>query len=162
MSHQDKKNTHIQVWLNSELSTIDSVPVRISSRFDQNTDTQTIGNGLHKIEQHLSLGRFDQLQIHIGDLRNLWVIHNRVQIKGIIADGIDLNPHDIHLGRQYPDHTLFDHQNPVEYYEPGTHFDYPGLYTLDIEMPIWRWALYAFAKLTPYRKSLYESNRDKS
>ena len=160
MTHQDKKITKIQVWFYSELSTLDAVPIKISSRFDQNTTTQLLSNGLNMLEQKLTLGRFDQLQIHVGDLNNLWIIDNRVQIKGIIADGIDLNPHDIHLGKQYPDHTLFNHQNPVEYYEPGTHFDYPGLYTLDIETPIWRWALYAFAKLTPYRKSLYESNRD--
>jgi hypothetical protein len=162
MSHQDKKTHRVSVHIDANLGTMSCVDIKIFSRFINNTPVQSISTGFHVIDQDLELGRFDKLMIQVGNLDNLHQILNTVRIEGIVIDGIDLNPHNVHLGRQYPDHTRFQHRNPVEYYEPGTHFDFAGVYELDIEIPIWRYALYAFSKLSPYRESLYTSNNDVS
>lgn len=162
MSHQHKKTYLVSVHLDAELVSVDSASIKIFTRFHNDTPTQPVHTGQHVFNQMLPLGRFDRLMIQIGDLGNHAVINNHVRIEGIVIDGIDLNPHNVHLGRQYPDHTRANHRMPVEYYEPGTHFDYPGVYELDIETPIWRYALYAFTKLSPYRERLYTSNNDVS
>lgn len=162
MNHQDKKTSTVCVHIDAQLETIESVDIKIFSRFHNNTPTQKISTGLQIIEQTLNLGRFDRLMIQVGDLGNLSTMRNHVRLEGIIVDGIDLNPHNVHLGRQYPDHTRVNHKSPVEYYEPGTHFDFAGVYELDIKTPIWRYALYAFSYLSPYRERLYTSNNDVS
>lgn len=162
MSHQHKKIYPVAVHVDAQLTTVDSVDIKIFTRFHSNVPVQKLQSGLQVINQSLPLGRFDKLMIQIGDLGNQSGMHNHVRLEAIIVDGIDLNPHNVHLGRQYPDHTRSIHRNPVEYYEPGTHFDFAGVYELDIETPIWRWALYAFSTLSPYRQQLYTSNNDVS
>lgn len=162
MSHQHKKTYVVKVHIDAQLATVDTADIKVFTRFNSNTPTQHIKAGYQVIEQALPLGRFDKLMIQIGDLGNQSSMSNHLRIEGIVIDGIDLNPHNVHLGRQYPDHTLTPHRNPVEYYEPGTHFDFAGVYELDIETPIWRYALYAFTRLSPYREQLYTSNNDVS
>lgn len=162
MSHQHKKIYPVNVHVQAELATVDAVDIKVFTRFSSDTLTHRISAGYHVIEQMLPLGRFDRLIIQVGDLGNKSTISNHLRIEGIVIDGIDLNPHNVHLGRQYPDHTRTTHRNPVEYYEPGTHFDFAGVYELDIQTPIWRYALYAFTYLSPYRESLYTSNNDVS
>jgi hypothetical protein len=162
MTTQAKKYYTVQVHVDARLQTVSSVPVKIFSRFHSSTQYQSCANGTQILTETLPLGQFDRLFVQVGDLGNTWEIKNQLILDGIIVDGIDLNPHNVHLGRQYPDHTLVSHRDPVEYYEPGTHFDYPGVYELDIETPIWKYALYAFTRLSPYRQSLYTSNRDVS
>lgn len=144
------------------METLSSVDIKVFSRFHSDTPWHAVSSGQHVIQQDLALGRFDRLMVQVGDLDNLHQMRNSVRLEGIVIDGIDLNPHNVHLGRQYPDHTKFKHRNPVEYYEPGTHFDFAGVYELDIETPIWRYALYAFTRLSPYREQLYTSNKDVS
>ena len=162
MSHQDKKTYRVCVHLDVVVETLPSVDIKVFSRFHSDTPWHAVGSGQHMIQQDLELGRFDRLMVQVGDLDNLHQMRNSVRLDGIVIDGIDLNPHNVHLGRQYPDHTKFTHRNPVEYYEPGTHFDFAGVYELDIETPIWRYALYAFTRLSPYREQLYTSNKDVS
>ena len=162
MTHQDKKTYQVAVHFLANLETINAVDVKIFSRFHNDTAVQHCAAGYQIIEQELCLARYDRLMIQVGSLGNMSEMRNNIRLEGIVVDGIDLNPHNVHLGRQYPDHTLFKHRNPVEYYEPGTHFDFAGVYELDIETPIWRYALYAFTRLSPYRESLYTSNNDVS
>jgi hypothetical protein len=162
MTNQEKILHTVNVYFDSSLVSIPHAEIKVFTKFHNDVARHKIINGHSMVEQELRLGKFDTLMIQVGDLGNRIKVQNQVRIEGIIIDGLDLSPHDVHLGRQYPDHTMTRHREPVRVYEPGTHFDFAGVYELDIETPIWKYALYAFSYLTPYRTSLYSSNKDVS
>lgn len=103
--------------------------IAIGTRYQPYTDFELIKPGVSQVSDLVSLGANDQIRIFVRGL----TFGDSVKIKDIVVGGITLQ-HYIYQGRQYI--PTFDH-----FWQPGTDFNFDGVFELDITMPAWRWIM---------------------
>lgn len=103
--------------------------IALGSRFSPRGEFVPIPAGTSQITDLIDLGLNDQIRIFVRGL----TFGDSVKIKDLVVGGITLQ-HYIYQGRQY-NPTSTDH------WQPGTDFDFDGVFELDLTMPVWRWIM---------------------
>lgn len=119
----------IEIHLDSKFLPDSQGYISVGTRFKPAVEYVSIDSGLSQITELVELGSNDQLRIFVRGL----TFGDSVKIKDIRVGNITLQ-HYIYQGRQY--NPKFD-----QFWQPGTDFDFDGVFELDLTMPVWRWIM---------------------